>query len=60
MFCRFCRRFYYVPRIDQEIIQQYKDDVIVTTGGIYGQIPQMILNEGESNGGGIFMVEKSV
>ena len=44
----FVEGFYYVPRIDQEIIQQYKDDVIVTTGGIYGQIPQMILNEGES------------
>ena len=25
----FVEGFYYVPRIDQEIIQQYKDDVIV-------------------------------
>ena len=45
---RICRGFYYVPRIDQNIILQFKEDVIVTTGGLYGQIPQMILNEGES------------
>ena len=44
----FVEGFYYVPRIDQNIIPQFKEDVIVTTGGFYGQIPQMILNEGES------------
>ncbi len=44
----FVEGFYYVPRIDRNIIPQFKEDVIVTTGGLYGQIPQMILNDGES------------
>lgn len=39
--------FYYVPRIDREVIAQYKDDLIVLTGGMYGEIPSKILNIGE-------------
>ncbi len=44
----FIEGFYYVPRIDKEIILKYKNDIIVSTGGLYGEIPQMILNEGET------------
>src|SRR5690554_4856171 len=40
--------FYYVPRIDRKIIERYKDDIIVLTGGIYGEVPGKILNLGES------------
>jgi len=40
--------FYYVPRIDKEILLQYKDDLIVTTGGLWGEIPNLILNVGET------------
>lgn len=40
--------FYYVPRIDRNIIERYKDDIIVLTGGIYGEVPGKILNLGES------------
>jgi len=38
---------YYVPRIDKEIIKQYKEDIIVLTGNLYGEIPSKVLNIGE-------------
>ncbi|MCB9187887.1 MAG: DNA polymerase III subunit alpha [Flavobacteriales bacterium] len=38
---------YYVPRIDKSIIPELKEDIIVTTGGLDGEIPQLILNVGE-------------
>ena len=40
--------FYYVPRIDREIIKQYKDDIIVLSGSLYGEIPNKVLNLGEN------------
>ncbi|MCF6347821.1 MAG: DNA polymerase III subunit alpha [Flavobacteriaceae bacterium] len=39
--------FYYVPRIDKKIIEQYKEDIIVLSGNMYGEIPSKILNIGE-------------
>ena len=39
--------FYYVPRIDKELLLQYKGDLIVTTGGGGGEVPNLILNVGE-------------
>lgn len=39
--------FYYVPRIDKTVIEEYKENVIALTGGINGEIPQLILNVGE-------------
>ena len=39
--------FYYVPRIDREVITQYKDDIIVLTGNLYGEVPSKVLNVGE-------------
>ncbi|MFY0630514.1 MAG: DNA polymerase III subunit alpha [Flavobacteriaceae bacterium] len=39
--------FYYVPRIDRKVIEQYKEDVIVLTGNTYGEVPNKILNVGE-------------
>lgn len=39
--------FYYVPRIDKEIISQFKEDVIVLTGNLYGEVPSKVLNVGE-------------
>ncbi|RCS28270.1 DNA polymerase III subunit alpha [Polaribacter sp. WD7] len=39
--------FYYVPRIDREIIKKYKDDIIVLTGNLYGEVPSKILNLGK-------------
>ena len=39
--------FYYVPRIDKELIKQYKEDIIVLTGNLMGEVPNKILNIGE-------------
>lgn len=40
--------FYYVPRIDRKVVQQYKEDIIVLTGNLYGEVPGKILNVGEN------------
>lgn len=39
--------FYYVPRVDKKLIEQYKEDLIVLSGNTYGEIPNKILNIGE-------------
>ena len=39
--------FYYVPRIDKEVVSRYKDDLIVLTGNLYGEVPNKLLNVGE-------------
>ena len=39
--------FYYVPRIDKSIVEKYKEDLIVLSGNLYGEIPSKILNIGE-------------
>ena len=39
--------FYYVPRIDREVILKYKEDLMVLSGGMYGEVPSKILNVGE-------------
>ena len=40
--------FYYVPRIDRAIVEKYKEDVMVLSGNLYGEIPSKILNVGEN------------
>jgi DNA polymerase-3 subunit alpha len=40
--------FYYVPRIDKSVVEQYKEDIIVLSGNLYGEIPSKILNIGEN------------
>ncbi len=40
--------FYYVPRIDKSVVEKYKEDVIVLSGNIYGEIASKILNMGEN------------
>lgn len=40
--------FYYVPRIDKSVIQEFSEGVIATTGSIQSEIPNLILNVGES------------
>ncbi len=42
--------FYYVPRIDKGIIEKYKEDIIVLTGNLYGEVPSKILNIGLKQG----------
>ncbi len=43
----FTEGFYYVPRIDKDVLLQYKEGLIVTTGGLAGEVPSLILNVGE-------------
>lgn len=40
--------FYYLPRIDRDVLVEYKGDLIATTGGLWGEIPFLILNVGET------------
>jgi DNA polymerase-3 subunit alpha len=40
--------FYYVPRIDKSIVEKYKEDIIVLSGNVYGEISSKILNIGEN------------
>ena len=46
--------FYYVPRIDKNILLEYKEDLIVLSGGIKGEVSSKILNLGEE------MAEESI
>ena len=39
--------FYYVPRVDKDLLLQFKEGLIVTTGGLMGEIPWLILNKGD-------------
>ncbi|RLD28672.1 MAG: DNA polymerase III subunit alpha [Bacteroidetes bacterium] len=43
----YTKGFYYVPRIDKKLIEIYKEDLIVLTGNIYGEVPSKVLNIGE-------------
>ncbi|WP_027138363.1 DNA polymerase III subunit alpha [Gaetbulibacter saemankumensis] len=40
--------FYYLPRIDKKLIERYKEDIIVLTGNLYGEVPSKVLNIGEN------------
>lgn len=42
--------FYYVPRVDREQILAYKNDLIVLTGNLYGEVPHKLLNTGAQQG----------
>ena len=44
----YTKGFYYVPRIDRKTIQQYKEDIIILSGNLYGEIPSKILHIGEN------------
>ncbi len=43
----FTKGFYYVPRIDKTVLEQYTEGLIATTGSLTGEIPNLILNVGE-------------
>lgn len=38
--------FYYVPRIDRSVVEKYKEDLIVLSGNLGGEIPNKLLNVG--------------
>jgi DNA polymerase-3 subunit alpha len=39
---------YYVPRIDKELLLQYKEGLIILSGGLLGELPNLILNVGDN------------
>ncbi len=39
--------YYKFPRIDRELVETYRDGLIATSGGLTGEIPDLILNRGE-------------
>lgn len=39
--------YYKFPRIDRELVEKYREGLIATTGGLIGEVPDMILNRGE-------------
>lgn len=39
--------FYYVPRIDKSELLKFKEELIILTGNLYGEIPSLVLNVGE-------------
>jgi DNA polymerase-3 subunit alpha len=43
----FTEGFYYIPRIDKTVVEQYKENIIALTGNVYGEVPSKILNIGE-------------
>jgi DNA polymerase-3 subunit alpha len=44
----YTKGFYYVPRIDKGIVEKYKEDLIVLSGNMYGEVASKILNIGET------------
>ena len=52
--------FYYVPRIDRELVAQYKEDLVVLTGGLFGEVPSLILNVGEAQAEEAFLFWKEL
>ncbi len=51
----FTEGFYYVPRIDKELLLRFKSDLIVSTGSLQGEIPSLILNVGETQAEAAFL-----
>lgn len=39
--------FYYVPRIDKSVVERYKENLIVLSGNLQGEVPSKVLNIGE-------------
>ena len=44
----FTKGFYYVPRIDKAVMEQYSEDVICLSGNLSGELSSLILNVGEN------------
>ncbi|MCS3650959.1 DNA polymerase III subunit alpha [Salinibacter ruber] len=43
----FLEGFYYKPRIDLDLLREHHEGLVATTCCLQGQVPQMILNQGE-------------
>ena len=52
--------FYYVPRIDRNLLEAHHEGLLVTTGGLFSEVPSLILNVGERQAEEAFLWWKSV
>lgn len=52
--------FYYVPRIDKSVLEQYSEGLIATTGSLQAEIPSLILNVGETQAEEVFQWYKNL
>lgn len=43
----FTEGFYYVPRIDRQLLLEYRDGLMVSTGSLQGEVPYLWLNVGQ-------------
>ena len=52
--------FYYVPRIDKDLLMQHTEGVVALTGGLSGEIPHLIANVGFKQAEEAFLWYKEV
>ncbi|MEQ8323105.1 MAG: DNA polymerase III subunit alpha [Vicingaceae bacterium] len=43
----FISGFYYVPRIDKEVLKNHKNGLIATSSGLRGEVSELLLNQGD-------------
>lgn len=43
----FIEGFYYVPRIDKALLLNHREGLMISTGGLQGEVPYLLLNVGE-------------
>jgi len=51
----FIEGYYYHPRIDKELLKQYKEGLIATTCCLAAEVPRMIIEKGEEEAEKIFL-----
>jgi DNA polymerase-3 subunit alpha len=52
--------FYYTQRVDRKLVEQYKDDLVVLSGGVFGEVPSLVLNVGEKQAEEAFLYWKNL
>ncbi len=52
--------FYYVPRVDRKLVEKYKENLVVLSGGLFGEIASKVLNVGESQAEEAFVYWKNL
>ena len=39
--------FYYLPRVDRSLVEKYKENLVVLSGGLFGEVASLTLNVGD-------------
>tara|TARA_B110000459_G_scaffold203229_1_gene258870 strand:- start:1644 stop:5999 length:4356 start_codon:yes stop_codon:yes gene_type:complete len=52
--------FYYTQRVDRKLVEEFKDDLVVLTGGVFGEVPSLVLNVGEKQAEDAFLYWKNL